>query len=119
MVVDIPKDIQFAKGIYSRPKEFQHKGYKPKVKGDLDRIKAAIELMRHAKRPLFYTGGGVINSGPEASQLLRELVKLTGFPDHLDADGARRLRRRPIRNGSGMLGMHGTCEANWRCTIAI
>jgi len=50
VVVDIPKDIQFAKGIYSRPKDFQHKGYRPKVKGDLDRIKAAIELMRHAKR---------------------------------------------------------------------
>jgi len=80
VVVDIPKDIQFAKGTYSRPKDFQHKGYHPKVKGDLDRIKAAIELMRHAKRPLFYTGGGVVNSGPEASHLLRELVKLTGFP---------------------------------------
>jgi acetolactate synthase-1/2/3 large subunit len=79
-VVDIPKDIQFAKGLYSRPKEFQHKGYRPKLKGDLDRIKAAIELMRHAKRPLFYTGGGVVNSGPEAAQLLRELVRLTGFP---------------------------------------
>src|SRR5215813_13351923 len=76
VVVDIPKDIQFAKGSYSRPKEFAHTGYRPKVKGDLDRIKAAIELMRHAKRPLFYTGGGVVNSGPEASHLLRELVKL-------------------------------------------
>jgi acetolactate synthase I/II/III large subunit len=72
VVVDIPKDIQFAKGVYSRPKEFQHKGYRPKLKGDLERIKAAIELMRQAERPLFYTGGGVINSGPEASHLLRE-----------------------------------------------
>src|SRR3982074_679844 len=71
VVVDIPKDIQFAKGIYSRPKDFQHKGYRPKVKGDLDRIKAAIELMRHAKRPLFYTGAGVRNSGPAPSHLLR------------------------------------------------
>src|ERR1700716_4758150 len=80
VVVDIPKDMQFAKGRYSRPTEFQHKGYRPKLKGDLDRIKAATELMRHAKRPLFYTGGGIVNSGPEASHLLRELVKLTGFP---------------------------------------
>ena len=80
VVVDIPKDIQFAKGIYSTPKEIAHKGYKPKIKGDLDRIKAAIEMMQHAKRPLFYTGGGIINSGPEASALLRELVKITGFP---------------------------------------
>src|SRR3989442_1553491 len=80
VVVDIPKDIQFAKGAYSQPKEFQHKGYRPKLKGDLERIKTAIELMRHAKRPLFYTGGGIINSGRAASQTLRELVKLTGFP---------------------------------------
>src|SRR5499433_4100611 len=55
VVVDIPKDIQFAKGVYSRPRDFHHKGYHPKVKCDLDRIKAAIELMQHAKRPLFYT----------------------------------------------------------------
>src|ERR1700760_1163931 len=61
VVVDIPKDIQFAKGVYSRPRDFHHKGYQPKVKGDLERIKAAIELMRHAKRPLFYTGGGGVN----------------------------------------------------------
>src|SRR5512140_2291873 len=80
VVVDIPKDIQFAKGAYSKPKDFQHRGYKPKVKGDLDKIKAAVEMMRHAKRPVFYTGGGVINSGTHASHLLRELVKLTGFP---------------------------------------
>src|ERR1700751_4723770 len=79
VVVDIPKDIQFAKGLYSRPKDFQHKGYRPKLKGDLDRIKAAIELMQHAKRPLFYTGGGVINSGPEACQVLRALAKRYGF----------------------------------------
>src|SRR5471032_1410663 len=63
VVVDIPKDIQFAKGNYFRPNEFQHQGYKPKLKGDLDKIKAAVELMGKAKRPLFYTGGGIINSG--------------------------------------------------------
>ena len=93
VVVDIPKDIQFAKGNYFRPKEFQHQGYKPKLKGDPDKIKAAIELMGKAKRPLFYTGGGVINSGNAASERLRELVKLTGFPDHVDADGAGRVSR--------------------------
>ena len=111
VVVDIPKDIQFAKGVYSRPKEFQHKGYQPKLKGDLDRIKAAIELMRHAKRPLFYTGGGVVNSGPEASQLLRELVKLTGFPITSTLMG---LGAYPAADPQwlGMLGMHGTYEAN-------
>ncbi len=94
VVVDIPKDIQFAKGTYSRPKEFQHKGYRPKLKGDPDKIKHAVEMMAAAKRPLFYTGGGVINSGRKASELLRELVKLTGLSHHLDIDGARRLSRR-------------------------
>ena len=111
VVVDIPKDIQFAKGLYSRPKEFQHKGYRPKLKGDLERIKAAIELMRHAKRPLFYTGGGIINSGPEVSHFLRELVKLTGFPITSTLMG---LGAYPAADPQwlGMLGMHGTYEAN-------
>jgi len=112
VVVDIPKDIQFAKGTYSKPKDFQHKGYHPRLKGDLDRIKAAIELMRHAKRPLFYTGGGVVNSGPEACHLLRELVKLTGFPITSTLMG---LGAYPAGDPQwlGMLGMHGTWEANW------
>jgi acetolactate synthase I/II/III large subunit len=111
VVVDIPKDIQFAKGLYSKAKDFQHKGYRPKIKGDLDRVKQAIELMRHAKRPLFYTGGGIINSGPEASQLLRELVKLTGFPITSTLMG---LGAYPASDPQwlGMLGMHGTLEAN-------
>src|ERR1700721_2371634 len=78
--VDIPKDIQFAKGPSIKPNDFQHKGYQPKVKGDLDKIRQAVETMAAAKRPLFYTGGGVVNSGRAASDLLRELVKLTGFP---------------------------------------
>ena len=111
VVVDIPKDIQFAKGIYSKPKEIAHKGYQPKVKGDLDRIKAAIELMRHAKRPLFYTGGGVVNSGPEASHFLRELVKLTGFPITSTLMGLGAYAASDPQ-WLGMLGMHGTYEAN-------
>jgi acetolactate synthase-1/2/3 large subunit len=112
VVVDIPKDVQFAKGTYSKPKDFAHKGYRPKLKGDLERIKAAIELMRHAKRPLFYTGGGVINSGPEASHLLRELVKLTGFPITSTLMGLGAYAAAD-RQWLGMLGMHGTWEANW------
>src|SRR5471032_988008 len=75
VVVDIPKDVQFAKGDYFKPNEFQHKGYRPKLKGDMEKITQAVELMAHAKRPLFYTGGGIINSGPAASKLLTELVK--------------------------------------------
>src|SRR3989440_2838552 len=69
VVVDIPKDIQFAKGIYAKPREIAHKGYKPRMKGDPNRIRQAVELMARAKRPVFYTGGGVINSGPRASTL--------------------------------------------------
>ena len=111
VVVDIPKDVQFAKGAYSRSKDFQHKGYRPKVKGELDRIKLAIELMQHAKRPLFYTGGGIVNSGREACHLLRELVQLTGFPITSTLMG---LGAYPASDPKwiGMLGMHGTLEAN-------
>jgi acetolactate synthase-1/2/3 large subunit len=112
VVVDIPKDIQFAKGTYSKPKEFQHKGYRPKLDGDADKIKQAVELMAAAKRPLFYTGGGVINSGPAACQSLRELVKVTGFPITSTLMG---LGAFPAAEPQwlGMLGMHGTWEANW------
>ena len=111
VVVDLPKDIQFAKGIYSKPKDFPHTGYKPKLKGDIDKIKQAIELMAHAKRPLFYTGGGVVNSGKAACDLLRELVKLTGYPITSTLMG---LGAFPADNPQwmGMLGMHGTLEAN-------
>ncbi len=91
VVVDIPKDIQFAKGIYEKPKSFAHTGYQPKVKGDLDKIKAAIDLMAHAKRPLFYTGGGVVNSGKHASATVGRTGQAHRLPHHLDADGARRL----------------------------
>ncbi len=111
VVVDIPKDVQFAKGLYSRPTEFAHKGYKPKMDGDPARIKAAVELMAHARRPVFYTGGGVINSGPEATKLLREFVKETGFPITSTLMG---LGAYPANGPQwlGMLGMHGTYEAN-------
>ncbi|MBE7199909.1 MAG: acetolactate synthase 3 large subunit, partial [Parafilimonas terrae] len=67
VVIDLPKDIQFASGLYERPTSERHKTYRPAVKGDADRIRAAVELMATARRPVFYTGGGVINSGPEAS----------------------------------------------------
>jgi acetolactate synthase-1/2/3 large subunit len=112
VVVDIPKDIQFAKGAYFRPTEFHHRGYRPKLKGDADKIKRAVEMMAAAKRPLFYTGGGVINSGRRACDLLRELVKLTGFPITSTLMG---LGAFPAADPQwlGMLGMHGTWEANW------
>src|SRR3984893_7961136 len=109
--VDIPKDIQFAAGTYARPNAFPHQGYRPKLKGDIEKIKAAVALMAAAKRPLFYTGGGVINSGPAATRLLRDLLRLTGFPVTSTLMG---LGAVPATDPQwlGMLGMHGTYEAN-------
>jgi acetolactate synthase I/II/III large subunit len=112
VVVDIPKDIQFAKGNYFRPNTFHHQGYKPRLQGDPVRIKQAVELMARAKRPVFYTGGGVINSGPEATKLLRELVKSTGFPVTSTLMGLGAIPASD-QQWLGMLGMHGTYEANW------
>jgi acetolactate synthase I/II/III large subunit len=111
VVVDIPKDIQFATGTYARPNAFPHQGYRPRVKGDIEKIRAAVAMMAGAKRPLFYTGGGVINSGPRATRLLRELLKLTGFPVTSTLMG---LGAVPAADPQwlGMLGMHGTYEAN-------
>lgn len=112
VVVDIPKDVQFASGAYEGPKPtMSHNSYRPQIKGDLESIKEAVELMAKAKKPILYTGGGVINSGPEASQLLRELVSLTGFPITSTLMG---LGAYPAsgENWIGMLGMHGTYEAN-------
>ncbi|CAH1658100.1 acetolactate synthase/acetohydroxybutanoate synthase, catalytic subunit [Hyphomicrobiales bacterium] len=111
VVIDIPKDIQFAKGGYARPTDNQHKTYRPVVSGDIEKIRAAVALMASAKRPIFYTGGGVINSGPEAASLLRELVRLTGFPITSTLMG---LGAYPASDSQflGMLGMHGTYEAN-------
>jgi acetolactate synthase-1/2/3 large subunit len=121
VVVDIPKDIQFAKGVYSKPKEFAHQGYRPKLKGDPNKIKEALDLMTRAKRPLFYTGGGIINSGPRASKLLREFVKLTGFPITSTLMGLGAYQASDPQ-WVGMLGMHGTWEANWAmhdCDVMI
>ena len=111
VVVDIPKDVQFAKGTYVPPQIAPRMSYQPKVQGDLEKIKAAVALMASAKKPILYTGGGVVNAGPEASHLLRELVDLTGFPITSTLMG---LGAYPAsgRNWLGMLGMHGSYEAN-------
>jgi acetolactate synthase-1/2/3 large subunit len=113
VVIDIPKDVQFAVGEYYRPEaeSLRHQSYRPQVDGDLAAIEAAVDLMLKAERPVFYTGGGVINSGPEASENLRELAELTGFPVTSTLMG---LGAFPASNPQwlGMLGMHGTYEAN-------
>ncbi|MCX8503177.1 MAG: acetolactate synthase 3 large subunit [Beijerinckiaceae bacterium] len=111
VVVDIPKDVQFAMGQYEKPQSNQHKTYRPQMDGDISKIRAAVELMANAKKPVFYSGGGVINSGDEASALLRELVHLTGYPITSTLMG---LGAYPAADPQwlGMLGMHGTYEAN-------
>jgi acetolactate synthase-1/2/3 large subunit len=111
VVVDIPKDVQFATGTYTGPKDVKHKTYQPRLKGDSAAIAEAVELMARARKPVLYTGGGVINSGLKASQLLRELVRLTHFPVTSTLMG---LGAFPAsgKEWLGMLGMHGTYEAN-------
>jgi acetolactate synthase I/II/III large subunit len=111
VVIDIPKDVQFAKGTYVGPEGITVKSYQPKRKPDEKAIAAAVDLIATAKRPLFYTGGGVINSGPEASKLLREFVALSGIPITSTLMG---LGAYPAsgKEWLGMLGMHGTYEAN-------
>jgi acetolactate synthase-1/2/3 large subunit len=111
VVIDVPKDVQFARGTYTFERNIQHKTYRPQIKGDAGRIKRAVEMMAKAKKPIFYTGGGVINSGPKASALLRELVRLTGFPITSTLMG---LGAYPASDKQwlGMLGMHGSFEAN-------
>jgi len=111
VVVDIPKDIQFKKGAYVGPESVSHRTYRPKTEPELGSIVRAIELMAAAERPVFYTGGGIINAGPEASRLLRELVRTTGFPITSTLMG---LGAYPASDPQwlGMLGMHGTYEAN-------
>jgi acetolactate synthase-1/2/3 large subunit len=113
VVIDIPKDVQFAVGAYYKPDAdtLRHQSYRPQVDGDLDAITMAVEMMLKAERPIFYTGGGVINAGLEASDNLRELAELTGFPVTSTLMG---LGAFPASNSQwmGMLGMHGTYEAN-------
>ena len=111
VLVDIPKDVQFASGTYIPPTKARTGHYKPQVKGDVGAITQLVELIEKAERPVFYTGGGVINSGVSASQLLRELVAATGFPITSTLMG---LGAYPAsgKNWLGMLGMHGTYEAN-------
>ncbi len=113
VLVDIPKDIQFKKGKYVKPKEVKKKNGETDIKfnGKDKDIEAVVDLFRKSSKPILYTGGGVINSGPRATQLLRELVSLTGFPITSTLQG---LGAFPGYDQQflGMLGMHGTFEAN-------
>lgn len=111
VLIDIPKDVQFATGNYTGPKTAKVDHYQPRVKADLADVTRMVEMMETAERPVFYTGGGVINSGSAACQLLREFVEATGFPITSTLMG---LGAYPASGKAwlGMLGMHGLYEAN-------
>ena len=111
VLVDIPKDIQFAKAKYIPAKKIKREKILSNNRFNQKDIDKLIQLMNKASKPIFYTGGGVVNSGPEASKLLRELVSLTGFPITSTLQG---LGAYPGNDNQfiGMLGMHGTYEAN-------
>jgi acetolactate synthase-1/2/3 large subunit len=112
VLIDIPKDVQFAKAVYQRPDEvrFDHV-YAPRRQAEPAKVRDAVELIAAARRPILYTGGGVINAGPEASAALRAFAKLTGAPVTSTLMG---LGAFPADDPQwlGMLGMHGAYEAN-------
>jgi len=112
VVVDLPKDVLFANGHYMPPESVPaRKSYRPQIKPEAERIAAAAQLIMAAKKPLFYGGGGLINSGPRACTLFTELVRLTGFPVTLTLMG---LGAYPASDKQylGLVGMHGTFESN-------
>ncbi|MEM7120902.1 MAG: acetolactate synthase 3 large subunit [Pseudomonadota bacterium] len=111
VVVDLPKDVVNAEGTYLPPARVKHKSYNPQVKGDMARIEEAVDLLAKAKRPIIYAGGGVVNAGPAASQLLTNLADISGFPVTLTLMGLGALPA-SHKQFLGMLGMHGSLEAN-------
>ena len=111
VLVDIPKDVQFATGTYTPKPQANISHYQPRTKGDPEAIAAMVALMETAERPIFYTGGGVINSGPEATRLVRAFVQETGFPITSTLMGLGAYPASGVK-WLGMLGMHGLYEAN-------
>jgi acetolactate synthase-1/2/3 large subunit len=111
VVVDLPKDILFAKSANLGTPATEHRSYRPRTEPDPTAIARAVAMLKAAKRPIIYAGGGVINAGPEASKLLAEFARLTGYPVTNTLMG---LGTFPASDPQflGMLGMHGTYEAN-------
>jgi acetolactate synthase-1/2/3 large subunit len=111
VVIDLPKDILINPAPYEPARTEPHRSYRPQTEPDRAAIEEAVALIRAARRPVLYTGGGIINSGPEASVLLRELIAETGIPCTNTLMGLGAL---PASDPHflGMLGMHGTYEAN-------
>lgn len=111
VVIDLPKDVLVGKGTYVGPAKVKHKSYKPQIKGDLKLIEDAVKLMAGAKKPIFYIGGGVVNSGPAAAQLLSQFIQTTGYPCTQTLMGLGAFPGSHPQS-LGMVGMHGTYEAN-------
>ena len=111
VVIDIPKNVQVAAAEFARHTGKGNSRYQPQTEGDFKAINAAAEMIMNAKAPVLYTGGGIINSGPKASETLRELAELLGCPVTSTLMG---LGAFPASSDKwlGMLGMHGTFEAN-------
>ena len=111
VVIDLPKDILIGKAAYNSPISGPHRSYRPVTEPDPARIKEAVALLRQAKRPIVYSGGGVINAGPDAAVALIDFVRATNFPCTSTLMG---LGAYPANDPQflGMLGMHGTYEAN-------
>lgn len=111
VVIDIPKNVQVAEAEFQRHGAKRNSRYQPQTEGDFKAINEAVEMIMNARSPIFYTGGGIINSGPKASETLRELAELTGAPVTSTLMG---LGSFPASSEQwlGMLGMHGTFEAN-------
>jgi acetolactate synthase-1/2/3 large subunit len=111
VVIDLPKDIQFADAPYVEPDGISPRTYKPQLRGDTAAIREAVQLIAKAERPIFYGGGGIINSGPKACKRFTDFVRMTGYPCTLTLMG---LGAFPGSDEQflGMLGMHGTYEAN-------
>ncbi len=122
VVIDLPKDVLQGKSdCYVPPEEVQHRSYKPQIDAEASRIEEAVKLIAKAKRPIFYTGGGVINAGPKASELLTRFVRKLGVPCTNTLMG---LGSFPASDPLfvGMLGMHGTYEANlamYNCDVMV
>jgi acetolactate synthase-1/2/3 large subunit len=121
VVIDIPKDVQMAQGEYTPPSMVEHPSYQPKTVGDDAAIAKAVELMADAERPLFYVGGGVINSGRRACESLNKLVRMTGYPITQTLMGLGAFPTHDAQSLS-MVGMHGSYESNlamYNCDVMI
>lgn len=116
VVVDLPKDVLNAPASYEGKVKVNRPSYKPNTPLDMKAIGRAVEMIAKAERPIFYTGGGVINSGQKASKLLRTFIKLTGYPCTSTLMG---LGAFPASDPLflRMLGMHGTYEANMAMSL--